>query len=139
MYMLLTLVLIVTVVGSLGAETTANAPLSFFTAVKLISVFESIERIEPIVVAFWILSDFMLISVILLSLLNMYKSLFKLSKTRNLIVISLIIAYFLASILGTNMFEVQRFLEVFLSPMMIFWGFVLPLIVYFVGRARKLL
>lgn len=139
MYLLLNLVLIVIVVGTLGAETTANAPLAFFTAVKLISVFGSIERIEPIVVAFWILSDFMLISVTLLSLLNMYKSLFKLSETRNLIVISLIITYFLASILGTNMFEAQRFVEVLLIPVFVFAGYVMPIIVYFVGRVRKLI
>jgi spore germination protein (amino acid permease) len=139
MYLLLIIILNIAVIGTLGAETTANAPLPFFTAVKLISIFESIERIEPIVVVLWMFSDFILISVLLLSLLNMYKSLFRLSRTRNLIVISLIIVYFLATMLGTNMFEVQRFLEVFLTPMMIFWGYALPMIVYFVGRARKLI
>jgi spore germination protein (amino acid permease) len=139
LYMLLAIVLIVTVVGALGAETAANAPLSFLTTVKLISLFESIERIEPVVVILWILSDFLLISVLLISLLNMFQSLVKLSKTRNFIVIILIVIYFIARMLGRNMFEVQRFLELFLTPAMIIFGYLLPLVVFITGKVRKLL
>jgi spore germination protein (amino acid permease) len=139
MYLSLLFVLLVTVIGSLGAEITASAPLPFITAVKLISLFNSIERIEPLVIGMWILSDFLLISVLLISLLNMYRSLFKLSQTKNYIIITLVIIYFLAMMLGRNMFEIQRFLEVFLTPMMVFGGFALPLIVFITGKARKLL
>jgi len=136
-YTLLLIILLVTVVGSLGAETTADAPLPFMTAVKLISVFQSIERIEPIIVMLWIFSDYLLISVLLLSLLNMLQSLCKLSNTRNLIMIYLIVVYFLAMILGRNLFEIQRFLEAFLPPMLLFLGYALPLLAWIAGKARK--
>jgi spore germination protein (amino acid permease) len=136
---LLCVVLLVTVVGVLGAETTANTPIPFMTTVRLISVFESIERIEPVVVMLWIFTDFLIISVLLISLLNMYRSMFNLSQTRSFIVISLIIFYFMAMMFGRNMFEITRFLEVFLNPELIIWGYVLPLIVFVTGKVRKLL
>jgi hypothetical protein len=132
-------VLLVTVIGSLGAETTANAPLSFLTTVKLISLFESIERIEPVAVILWILSDFVLISVLLITVLNMFQSLFKLSRTRNFIIIIVIVIFFIAMLLGRNMFEVQRFVELFLTPAMIIFGYLLPVIVFIVGKTRKLI
>jgi spore germination protein KB len=138
-FMILTVVLLITVIGALGAETTANAPFSFMAAVKLISLFESIERIEPLVVGMWILSDFMLLSVLLISLLNLFQSLFGLSKTKNFIIISLIVIFFLALMLGRNMFEVQRLAEVFLTPLMIFFGCALPIAVCITGKVRKLL
>ncbi len=138
-YCLLIIILLITVIGALGAETTAGAPLPFITTVKLISLFESIERIETLVIGMWILSDFMLISVLLISLLNVFRSLFKLSKTKNYIVVTLIIIYFLAMMLGRNLFEIQRFLEIFLTPSMITMGYLLPLIVFITGKVRKLI
>ncbi len=137
MFTILLIILLVTVIGSLGAETTADAPLPFMTAVKLISVFQSIERIEPIVVMLWIFSDYLLISVLLISVLNMLQSLFKLSNTRNLIAIHLIVVYFLAMTLGRNLFEVQRFLVIFLPPLLLILGYALPLLVWIAGKARK--
>jgi spore germination protein KB len=139
LYTFLVTVLLVTVIGSLGAETTANAPLSFFTTIKLISLFESIERIEPVVVILWILSDFLLISVLLITLLNMFQFLVKLSKTKNFIVILLIVIFVMANMLGRNMFEVERFLEIFLTPAMIIFGYLLPVAVFIAGKARRLL
>jgi spore germination protein (amino acid permease) len=138
-FMFLIISLLVTVIGSLGAETTANAPLSFLTTVKLVSLFESIERIEPVVVMLWILSDFVLVSVLLITMLNMFQSLVKLSKTRNFIVITLIVALLMGRMIGRNMFEVQRFLELFLTPSMIAFGYLLPLAVFITGKVRKLL
>jgi hypothetical protein len=138
-YYILVTVLLVTVIGSLGVETTANAPLPFMSMVRLISLFESIERIEPLVVGLWIFTDFMIISVLLITLLNMFRSLFSLSKTRNFIIISLIVIYFLAMMIGRNMFEITRFLDVFLYPMLFFWGYVLPFVVFITGKVRKLL
>jgi spore germination protein (amino acid permease) len=139
LYTLIVSVLIVTVVGNLSAETTANTPLTFMTTVKLISLFESIERIEPLVVGLWILTDFLLVSVLLISLMNMYRSLFNLSKTKNFTIISLIIIFFTGMMLSRNMFEITRFFEVLFYPALLFWGYVLPLIVFITGKVRKLL
>lgn len=131
--------LVVTVIGSLGAETAANSPLPFMAAVKLISLFESVERIEPLLVGLWIFADFFMISILLISLLNVFRSFFSLSKTRNFIIISLIIIYFTTMIFTRNMFEITRFFEVLFSPAMLFWGYVLPIIVFVTGKVRKLL
>ncbi len=139
MHMLLLIILLVAVIGSLSAETAANTPLSFLATVKLISLFQSIERIEPFVVGLWIFTDFMFDVVLLILLLNMYRSFFNLSKTNNFIIINLIIIFFLAMILGRNMFEIRRFIEAVILPVSAFWGYVLPLIVFITGKIRKLL
>ncbi len=116
MYMLLLIVLLVTVVGSLGAETVENTPLSFMATFKLISLFESIERIDPFVVGLWIITDFMIISVLLITLLNMYRSLFVLSKTRNFIIISLIIIFLTAMMLSRICLRSRVFLKYSFIP-----------------------
>jgi hypothetical protein len=51
--------------------------------------------------------------------------------------IYLIVVYFLAMILGRNLFEIQRFLEAFLPPMLLFLGYALPLLAWIAGKARK--
>lgn len=38
--------------------------------------------------------------------------------------------------LGRNLFEVQRFQDIFL-PILLFWGYALPLIAWIAGKARK--
>lgn len=53
------------ILGTFGAELTARLSHPFFTLVRNLVLFESIERPEALVVSLWVFSDFILISVCL--------------------------------------------------------------------------
>lgn len=53
------------VIGSFGAELTSRLTRPFFTLVRNLVFFGSLERIEALVVALWIFPDFLLVSALL--------------------------------------------------------------------------
>ena len=55
------------VLGSFGAEITARLSLPFFTLVRNLVFFRSLERTEALVVALWLFPDFMLAALALFS------------------------------------------------------------------------
>ncbi len=64
--MTLTVALLCTVtVGCFGYELTSSFNYPFFVMVRNISVFDFLERLEAIVMALWVITDYMLISILL--------------------------------------------------------------------------
>lgn len=51
--------------GLFGAALTANMSFPFFMLARDVTVLGAIERIEPLVIAMWVLSDFVMISLLL--------------------------------------------------------------------------
>lgn len=133
----LTVILLVVTIGVLGASTIELSRLPFALTVRQISVFETIERIEATVVSMWMISDFMLSSIILFTVLNLLKLLFKLSDTKPLCSIYSVIVFFISLMLTRNFFELQVFLQVFIRSFSIFLGYILPVLVFIVGKLRK--
>lgn len=133
----LTSVMLIMCIGLLGASTVAKSPVPYITIVKQISVFEALERLEAAEVGIWIVADFVLASLILFAILNLYKSLFKLSDTRPLTPIYSVIIYFLVLIIGRNIFEQDVLGSIIVMPLNIFIGYVMPVLVFIVGKIRK--
>ncbi len=59
--------LCIAVVGSFGAELTINLAWPFFSLVRNLVFFHSLERIEALVVALWIFPDFLFVSLLMYS------------------------------------------------------------------------
>ena len=59
--------LCVAVVGNFGSELTANLAWPFFSLVRNLVFFHSLERIEALVVSIWIFPDFLLTSMLMYS------------------------------------------------------------------------
>lgn len=129
--------IIVVSLGTFSYSVVQRTQLPFLIAVKQISLFNTIEKIESIVIAFWVLSDFVLISLFTLFALQLLKSLFKLSDTKPLISIYLIFIYILSMFLANSSFEMQKISDVFFIPINIALGFVLPVVVFLIGKLRK--
>lgn len=66
MVLLLTL-LDMAIVGTFGAELTSRLTRPFFSLVRNLVFFKSLERMEAMVVALWIFPDFLLVSLVLFS------------------------------------------------------------------------
>ena len=59
--------LCIAVVGSFGAELSAKLSWPFFSLVRNLVFFNSLERIEALVVSIWVFPDFLLVSMLLYS------------------------------------------------------------------------
>lgn len=138
LFLLVALMAIIAVtLGVFSYSIVQRTQLPFLIAVKQISLFNTLEKIESIVVAFWVISDFVLISLFTLFTLHILKSLFNLSDTKPFISIYLIFIYILSMFLANSAFEIQKLSEDFIIPVNIALGFVLPVVVFFIGKARK--
>ena len=62
---LLLTVLCIAVVGSFGPELTARLTRPYFTLVRSVVLFNSMQRIEALVVTLWVFPDFLLVSILL--------------------------------------------------------------------------
>lgn len=134
---ILTMLAIALTIGLLGASTVELSPNAYILAVKQVSIFGAIERIEAAIISLLIFADYMIISILLFTILNLYKLLFKLDDTKPLINIYLIIIFFLVEIVSRNQFEMKVFVDSVVVPLNIFLGFIFPVVVFIVGKIRR--
>jgi len=115
----------------------AKMPMPFFSAVKQLSVFNTLERLEAAVVMEWILTDFTVILVFTFAALHMMKSLFKLAKPGNYINIYLLMIFLASLLIFENLFDGQKVIELYTLYWNNFIGLFLPLLLIVVGKLRK--
>jgi spore germination protein (amino acid permease) len=82
-FILSTLILILTI-GAIGSSLTAHMSLPFFIVVKNISILGTIERIESVLLALWVISDFIIITMFTYISVSILKSTFNLTETKSL-------------------------------------------------------
>jgi len=131
-----TILIIIASIGTLGHTIIKRTSLSFLAAVKEISYFGVIDRLESIQVVTWVLSDFMIIAVFTYIILDLIKSFLNLKKTSYLINISLVLLYVFSVYLGRNIFELQTFSGDFAIYFNSILAFGVPVIVWGVGKVR---
>lgn len=129
--------LIIITVGTFSHNVIARSQLPFLIAVKQISLFNTLEKIDSVVVALWVVSDFVLISFFILLALRLMRSLFKLSDEKPLMNIFIILIYFLSMYLVNSVFELEKLSNSLIIPGNIILGFVLPVVILVIGMLRK--
>jgi hypothetical protein len=133
----MTTLILVFSIGSLGYRSAARMSLPFFSATKLINILQSFDRLEAILLSAWVVSDFIVIGMFGIILSHVLKSYFKTAAERNfatpLTFIGIVGGIFFAS----NRFELESFsTSVFASSMHVALGFVVPLLLLAVGKMR---
>lgn len=126
LYSVLCLLTVVITVGKFGDKLTSAFIQPFFMAIKKISIFSTIENIEPIFISFWLISDFTIITYYTIVISYALKNLIGSDKKNLYITPILFIVYILANGLSTNYFELAKlsagavviisFVLCFLSP-----------------------
>jgi len=129
--------IIISTIGVFSHTIIRRAQTPFLMAVKQISLFNTLEKIESVVVAIWVSSDFVLISFFIICTMDIMKSLFKLSDTKPFINIYVVFLYLLSMCLAKNVFELQQFSNHLALPCNIAVGFVLPAVIFIIGKIRK--
>lgn len=130
------MLLLLTTYGMLGSSVAARAPIPFLITVKQISILDTIENIESVVVAQWMLADAILISTMTIIALNISKNLFKLSDTRNLINIFFVFIFLLSNVLARHRLEIDTLARTVVTVTNIVIGFGTPALLFFVGKLR---
>ncbi len=124
-------------IGVLGNSVVQRAPMPVLVTVKQVSLMDTIENIEAIIIAIWIFADFALISSLFVVPLNLVKSIFKLSDAKPLINIYAILLYFLAMGLSSNKFELEEFSNYLIVPLNITLGYGFPLILFVLSKLKR--
>ncbi|MDF2531764.1 MAG: gerKB4 [Clostridia bacterium] len=136
-YFLMLIVLLIMSTGLLGASIVARASNPFLIIVKQISILDTIENIESLVIAMWLLSDAMMIVTLALVALNIMKYLFMLSDQRNLINILFVFIYIFSLGIASDRFQMDLFASSIIIYLNTFIGYGTPALLYIVAKARK--
>lgn len=136
LFIVVTLLIVVTL-GSFSHSVVQRTTLPFFVAVKQISLLNTLEKIESIVVAIWIFSDYVLISFFLLCMLQLLKYIFNLDETKPFISLLCVLIYVVSIYLLDDAFELQKLSEILVTPGNIIFGLIIPCFVLFAGMIRK--
>jgi len=121
-----------------GASVSSKLPLPFFATMMQINIFDVVERIESGIIVFWVISEFILMAVFIYSAMHILKKSFKLNNTRPLTMTYIIIIFFLSLILAGSTLELKMLSESVITPLSIIVGYCLPIIIYIIGKIRKI-
>ncbi len=127
---LLTAAVTVITIGINGAQLTARLPLPFFTTVKQISSFGVVERVEPLLISVWLLSDFVVISVFTAVFLLCVKWIFGLQKIGFLMIPTLACIYYFTKLFADGQFELEFYTMNIMPWLNIIFQYVIPVVIF---------
>lgn len=129
--------IIFSIVGNFGADFTNNMQSPFFSMIRNIKVFNTVERFEAVVIALWVLTDFVFLSFILTVIKVLTKKIFGIEKTFFPLMLIAAAVFFTAMFMENNAFSFL-FISEHLSPCInaAFTFGVLPA-VWLIGKLRK--
>lgn len=131
------LMVLIQTIGVYGFSVIERLSLPYIFVVKSISILQTIERIDSLAEVSWIIVDFVAISVIIYIIVSIIKSLFSLSDERSFVSPVAVFALIFSQYLANDRFELENFTEFIIIPANLILGFILPLIIFVVGKIRK--
>lgn len=134
---IMTTLLIIFVIGTLGYQLAERMPLPFFAATKLVSLVESLDRMEAILLTIWVISDFIIITVFALLIMNITKKLFQVTEIKYFASPIVLLGYAGSLFLATSSYEMESFSSIIALPVNILLCIVVPIVVFCVGKIRK--
>lgn len=134
-----TIEVIIIPLGVFGWSVVSKMPLPYFNTIQEIQLFNIIERLDALIFSTWVLTDFTLIVTLSLVSLHTLKQVIKTSDIKPFTNIYMVIVFILSLALSRNLFELQQFGIVTFIPVNIFLGYVLPCIVFVIGKLRKVI
>jgi spore germination protein KB len=109
----------------------------FGATVQTISYFHAIERVEALVIAIWIITDFCLISVFIVSALHTLKSVLRTTDSKPLTNIYILMLFFLSIYIADNVIELRALSSKLLIYSNGVIGFGIPFLLFVVAKIRK--
>lgn len=135
---IISLITILTTIGVFGYRVTGNFAQAFSMALKSISIFGSIERIESILIAFWVVADMGFVVFFMIAAANLSKNTFKLSSRKAAILPIVILLYIVVMLLSKSYIYLIDFVGMVIIPLNLLFGFIIPIVTLGVAKCRKL-
>lgn len=137
-YMVITSVLLlVQTIGVYGYTIIRRAPQPYFLVIKAISILDTLERIESVALAFWVIIDFVVISAFMLIVISLIKSIFVIREGRALVSPVTLFAFIFSFYIARDRFEIEKFSRTIASSINIITGIGFPLLLLIVGKIRR--
>ena len=111
--------------------------LPFFLSVKMISFIETLDRFESVLMAVWIICDFLIITFFAFVLKGVLKHLFCVTKTKYYAAPLALAGYVGSQYIASTRFELETFSRMIAMPMNIALCFAVPLVVFFIAKVRR--
>lgn len=131
------IMIILVTVGYFGAKLTSEMNLPFFAFFKNIEILDIIERVESLLITFWIVTDFAIITTFTFIAMKFIKKIFNVNSAKHLITPVLFFSYILGLYLATNLFEMADYSKYIFLPVNIVLGIGFPILLLIVGKIRK--
>lgn len=133
-------------IGVFSAPVVAEMIFPYFSAAKTIRVLESVERVEAVVIAFFILADFIIIAFTLMSAQKMLCDTLRSGKVTPYYNMLLLGTFVISLYLDTNSLRLNEMSSSFVIPVNFVFGVGVPLILFSVcviknirkGRSLKI-
>lgn len=135
--LIMALMVLIQTIGVYGYTIIERLSMPYFLVTKSISILETIERIESVALTFWIIVDFVVISVFMYIIVSIIKSLFSLPGTKSLVSPITIFAFIFSNYIARNRFELENFSNYFALTANIIFSFIFPFIIFVIGKIRK--
>lgn len=148
--LLIIVLIVVTALSIFGPELITRITHLFLVMIRGISITSFLERIEAIVIAFWVVTDFTLVSMLLFACIeNLHlilgiqrdkrtvNSFFSLTNGRWLIWICSIVVALVAALIAPSSFELHWLSEVYVPLINLIFVFLLMPLICIIGKLRK--
>jgi len=133
----MTTLILVFVIGSVGYTVARRMPVPFFSATKLITIMEGLDRLEPVLLSVWIILDFIIITLFAKLVMRIAKNLFAVSEEKYLASPVVLLGAVGSQLLASSRFELETFSSKLGILINIITCFVFPAVVLAVGKLRK--
>lgn len=128
-----------TTVGMFGYNLSQDLTQPYFIALKNISLFGTIERVEALAITFWIVTDIVLIIALTYVVTTLIKKIFDMPSRKDFVVPILFLEYILSIYLASNVFELEYYSRGIGAVIYIAFGVGIPVIIYLIGKIRKVI
>lgn len=133
----MSMLIIISVAGTLGYKVVQNMPIPFFNAVKAISIMEALNRVESILLSMWVVSDFIVISVFALINMQILKQLFALPDVKYLSSPIALLGYSGGQFFTESRAELTAFSSHIGFTGNLIFCFIIPFIIFVIGKLRR--
>lgn len=131
------MLLLVQTIGVYGYTIIRRAPQPYFLVIKAISILDTIEKIESVALAFWVIIDFVAISAFMLIVVSLIKSIFVIREGRSLVSPVTLFAFIFSFYIAHDRFELENFSRTIAPSINIITGIGFPLLLLIVGKIRR--
>ncbi len=124
-------------IGTLGADLCAILPTPIFTVVKILDIPGLIERFDMLLCIMWIVLDFFMLVYFFYSAKVLLRDLFELDNTDSLVTPLTLFSFVMTLFIASNRPEIQAFSVRVVTLVQGALFFVVPFLVFGIGKLRK--